>query len=77
MRANTRKVQATVTGYTEWALKEMADANGWSSADVVRYVLDKWVDEPPKYLEQLGVSRSRFREQFSKAAVISFSKETK
>ena len=54
------KIQTTVTGYTAWVVKQMAQVKGTSPADVVRYIVERWVDDNRSFLEELGVRHEDF-----------------
>lgn len=59
-QAKPLKVQATVGGFTAWALREFTRRTQQLPADVVRMALDDWVLRGSDYLGKLGITHERF-----------------
>jgi hypothetical protein len=59
----TLKIQATLKGYTAWVVAQLVDSKGETQADVVKYLMDRWIDDHSGWLsEQFGLTRSGFEE---------------
>jgi hypothetical protein len=54
------KLQATLTGYTAWCLVKLAAQKGKTQAEIASYLMERWVDDNPKYLREYGLTRSAF-----------------
>jgi hypothetical protein len=54
------KVQATLSGYTAWVVQRLTEAKRQTTADVVKYLLDRWVDDNDEFLERYGIRREEF-----------------
>jgi hypothetical protein len=59
-QAKALKVQATVSGYTAWALREFTRRTQQLPAEVVKIALDDWVLRGADYLGKLGITHERF-----------------
>lgn len=60
MSIRTVKMQATLKGYTAWVIEKLTSIKRQTPADVTSYILERWVDENAKFLEQYGITLEQF-----------------
>jgi hypothetical protein len=75
--AKPLKVQATVSGFTAWVLREMMLRTLQSPADLGKAALDRWVAFDAEYLASLGITQARFLSEVVEGKVVQFSEEGK
>lgn len=77
MAIYTTKIQATLKGYSAWVVDQLVDLKQETQADVVKYLMDRWIDDHPEWFaERLGLTRSAFAEsQAAGGKVVRFSDE--
>lgn len=73
----TSKIQSTLKGYTAWVVDQLVDLKRETSADVVKYLMDRWIDDHSEWLEsRFGLTRAAFEEsQMSSGKVVKFAEE--
>lgn len=54
------KVQTTLTGYSAWIIERLAEGKGQTIAEVMKYLIERWVDENQPFLEMRGITREDF-----------------
>lgn len=59
-RPGSVRVQATVSGFTKWALEKLVSAKGQSIAEVGGYALERWVDDNLEFLSRFGITLSAY-----------------
>ena len=56
----SQRVSPTLSGYTLWAVQQLARRKRQSLAEAASYALERWVDENAEYLNRFDISLDGF-----------------
>jgi hypothetical protein len=56
----SHRVAPTLSGYTLWAIEQLARRKRESLAEAASYAIERWVDENADYLSRFDISLDRF-----------------
>jgi uncharacterized protein YgfB (UPF0149 family) len=60
MSVRTLKMQATLKGFSAFALEKLAEKKGQTLADVANYLFELWVDKNKDFLKGFGITQEQF-----------------
>lgn len=65
------KAQPTFNGYNAFVINNLVDSKGITPAEIVAWMVDRWVDANRKFLEEeFGITRGQYKSESSKTATV-------